>query len=675
VFGPVTAPVSSVLVPLVDALLPAGPGVSPGPDYPAASAVGVDRDLAALVAGLSELHRKEFASLLRALDNPVANLLLSGRPVRFGRLDPAGRARYLRAWSESRLTLKRKGFQAVKRLASALYYSRPVGEGSHPLWFRIHYRPPDAPGGPSAPEIARPPVTVPDAPVDVSADVCVIGSGAGGSLIAARLAQAHYRVVILEAGAWVDPASYPRVERDGYDRLYVGRGVVPTRDSAISILAGRTVGGGTSVNWMTCLPPRPAARREWAGWGGMKAAEGPDFDRAYASVAARLEVSTAESIVNASNEALRRGCVALGYRQGPDWGVIARNAVGCRSRCGFCTFGCPYVARRSTLPTYLADAMQSGARLYASTRADRIDVEGGRVRGVGGIAESDGRQIPVRVRTPTVVVAAGALETPALLLRSGIGSPGVGIGLRLDPTTALAAEFPSPVRTWEGPPQTIGVYKFQSVDADDHGPWIETAPAHPGLSATAVPWRDPRDHRRLLERLEYVATPIVLVRDVAEGRVTIDREGSPVFDYVLDRRDRQNLVRGMVETARILRAAGATRLLSLHTPYIEVGDGARSVSEHELERFVEGVRHAGVREHAIALFSAHPMGSARAGTDPRRSAARPTGELHGVDGVWIGDGSLLPSAPGANPMMSIFATAELTAASILQGLAARSPAP
>jgi choline dehydrogenase-like flavoprotein len=660
--GPVA--VSTPLSHLVDALLPASEGGSPGPAYPAASAVGVDRDVAEVVGGLTSAERSEFSTLLRAVDNRAINFLFSGRPVRFSSLDAAGKEAYLRGWSRSRLGVKRKGFHAVKRLAAGLYYSGALANGTHPLWPRIHYEPPELPTDLPDPVAGVRPVR-PDADVEVTADVCVIGSGAGGSVIAARAAMAGYRVVILEAGAWYPRMRYPRSEREAHDRLFVGRGVITDTEHAIGLLAGEAVGGGTAINWMTCLPPRPEARAEWAQEGGMVGADGPEFDDALRQVSDRLRVSRTESTVNPSNDALRRGCLALGYRQGTDWDVIPRNAVGCASRCGFCTFGCPYAARQSTVTTFLADALGRGATIFASTHAETVETEGGRVRGVDAVYRDGGATRRVRVRARHVVVAAGALQTPALLLRSGVRFPGVGQGLRLDPTTALAGEFPFPIRTWEGPHQTVGVYRFQTTDAPAHGPWIEVAPTHPGLAALALPWEGASPFLRQMERIERVTTPIVLVRDVGEGRVTIDRDGRPAFHYSLRRRDRQNLVRGMVETARILAAAGATRISSLHTPQIEVGDGTRPVSPGEVDAFASAVESRGIRENSIALFSAHPMGSARAGSDPRRSAARPTGEVHGVEGLWVGDGSILPTAPGANPMMSILAVAWRTADSLV----------
>lgn len=667
----VNFPIPPALTALVDSICPASPADRNGGEYPAASSVGVDRDVVELVASLPARQRREFDALLRAIESPLTNLLLTGRPVRFSRLALKDRETYLRGWASSRLALKRRGFQAAKRLTTGLYFSRPLRDATHPLWDRIGYAPP-APSSGVPDSLRGLAPTVPEPNREFPADVCVIGSGAGGAVIAAKVAEAGYRVVVLEAGEWFPDLAYPRIEREAHDRLFFGRGVVTTADTALAFLAGEAVGGSTAINWMTCLPPRPEARQEWAEEGGMADVLTPQFDALLGDVARRIGVTTAESVVNPSNDALRRGCIGLGYSQGTDWDVIPRNVVGCRSRCGFCTFGCPYSARQSTLVTFLADAMHRDARLLASTRADLIEVESGRVRGVRASYRANGVSRSVYVRSSTVVVAAGALQTPALLLGSGVRFPGVGRGLRVDPTTALAGEFPEPVRTWEGPHQTIGVYRFQRTDAGAHGPWIEVAPSHPGLAGIAVPWYGADEYRHRMERSEFTATPIVLVRDAGEGRVLIDSDGRPVYEYRLTDRDRGNLLRGIEETARILRAAGATRLLSLHTPPIEVGGSGRPISEAEFDRFVSEVRSAGLRPSSVALFSAHPMGSARAGRDSRTSAARSTGEVHGVEGLWVGDGSLLPSAPGANPMLSILALALRTSGYIVASLGGNS---
>jgi len=665
----VPEPVPPALTALADTLVAGTPAGPAGPGFPSASARGVDRDVAELVASLPRAQRADFGRLLGAIESPLLNLLLGGSLQRFTSRDRAGREEYLRGMARSRLALKRRGFQAAKRLVAWSYFSSAAGE-TNPLWPEIRYAPRDRIAGLGT-DVVPPNVLRPESAQEVSADVCVIGSGAGGSVVADALSAAGYRVVILEAGEYVPAPEYPSTEREGFDRFYVGRGLLSTRDTAIALLAGAGAGGGTSINWMTCLAPRPEARAEWAAAAGVGGPNDATFDAALAAVRERLSVSTAESAVFPPNEVLRRGSVALGYRAPDDWEILERNAVGCDGRCGFCGFGCTYGARRSTVPTYLASAFAHGARLYAQTRAELIEIEGGRARGVRARCQGPGRSVAVNVRAPTVVVAAGALQTPPLLWSSGVRHEGVGIGLRLDPTTALAAEFPTAIRTWEGPPQTVAVRKFQTAEPGAHGPWIESSPAHPGLSALAVPWSSSADFLRLLRRLEHVATPIVLVRDTGEGRVRPDEDGRPVVDYRLRPADRAHLVRGLEETARIMVAAGATRLLSLHTPAVEVGGEDRPLGANDLDRFVAGVGSAGIREHSIALFSAHAMGSARAGRDPRRSAALPSGRVHGIEGLWIADGSLLPSAPGANPMLSILAWAHRTGEHLVAELAGR----
>ncbi len=245
----------------------------------------------------------------------------------------------------------------------------------------------------------------------------------------------------------------------------------------------------------------------------------------------------------------------------------------------------------------------------------------------------------------------------------------MGFGLRFDPTTALFGEFPDPIRFWKGPMQTVVVTKFQDSDEAHHGPWLEVAPAHPGLTALALPWRGGRGHKEYMAALARSANTIVLVRDWTEGRVTIDARGEPVFDYRLDPRDRRNLTRGLQEAARIHRAAGALRIATLHMEDVSVGDGTSPIRDGEFDAFLGRLGRASVGENRLALFTAHPMGSARAGRDPKTSAAKPTGECHEVRNLWIGDGSILPTAPGVNPMITIMSVALRTAGFIHERLA------
>jgi choline dehydrogenase-like flavoprotein len=637
-----------------------------------ASDLGVDADVARIAESyLLSADRAGFRRILRAVESPLVNLVLTGRPSRFSSLSAERREAYLLNWARSRVSLKRLGFQAVKRLVLFVSYAKALADGQNPNWISIGYEPPD----PAERSRHRHPVELrldplhPSGEVTLETDVCVVGSGAGGSVIAAKLAQSGHRVLVLEAGPLRTADDFTQREADTYDTMFQRHGVLTTADSAFSVLAGQTAGGSATINWMTCLRPPLWAREEWAREHGLVDVADASFDGLLDEVWKRLDVNVGESIVNPSNEVLRRGCEALGYRIGADYDVIPRNAMGCNARCDFCFFGCIYNAKQSPLLTYLPDAHHAGAQFLFDTMADTISVEGGEARGVEARYRGEGYDIPVHIRCRAVVSAGSAVQTPALLLRSGIRFAGVGLGLRLDPTTALLGEFPTPIRMWSGPMQTIYVHRFQSIDAGHHGPWLESAPGHPGLSALALPWSGGRAHKDGMRRLAHAASTIVLVRDVAEGRVTIDSRGEPVLHYRLSNSDRRNLARGLEEAARIHRAAGALRIATLHLQECAVGDGVSPIRENEFAGFVERIRRLGVRDHGVGLFSAHPMGSARAGLDPRTSTAKPTGECHEVRGLWIGDGSILPSAPGVNPMITIMAFAARTARFIHERLA------
>ncbi len=659
---------------LCDTIVPRVSGV-PDPDGlfgRAATDLRVDEDIVGVVENyLAPEQGADFHRLLSTVENPLLNLVLTGRPSRFSRLSPDARERYLLGWARSRLPVKRQGFHAIKRLTEFLFYAKLMDGGRNPNWSALGYDGPDDAerARQRHPEELTIVPFVPQQETTLQADVCVVGSGAGGGVIAAKLAQAGHKVTVLEAGGYRTPDSFTQREAEAYDTMFQGHGVLTTKDLAFGVLAGQTAGGSTTINWMIALRPPIWARQEWERDAGMEGVAGPGFEAMIDEAWARVHVTQEESQVNACNDALRRGSEALGYKQGVDYDVLFRNAKGCQQRCDFCFFGCVYNAKQSTLVTYLPDAYHAGARFLFDTKADRIVVEGGAARGVEATYRGEGREIPIHIKAKQVVAAGSALQTPALLLRSGIRFPGVGFGLRFDPTTAVFAEFPEPIRVWKGPMQTIVVTRFQDSDEAHHGPWIEVAPAHPGLSGLALPWNGGRAHKESMASLSRSANAIVLVRDWTEGRVTIDARGEPVFDYRLDPRDRRNLTRGLQEAARIHRAAGAVRISTLHMEDVSVGDGRGPIPQAEFDDFLERVGRARVGENRLALFTAHPMGSARAGRDPRTSAAKPTGECHEVWDLWIGDGSILPTAPGVNPTISIMSVAVRTAGFIRERLA------
>jgi len=634
-----------------------------------ASDLGVD-DLAA--KAISEYQppdvQRQFRRLLRAVESPAMNLLLTGRPQRFRDLSPEAREAYVTGWARSRLGVKRRGFHAIKRLVAFLYYSALTDDGRNRNWPALAYPPPDDAGREARhtpPDLVLVPMAM-DRETTVETDLAVIGSGAGGAVIAATAAKAGHRVLVIEAGSLQTPETFTQRELPATDSMFERHGLMTSRDFAFGVLHGRTAGGGTAINWKTCLRPPKFTLEEWERAHGIPGVAGPGFQATIDEVWSRLGVNTEEAVLTPASEALRRGCEALGYTLGVDFHVTPKNAKGCGNRCDYCSFGCVYSARQSTLVTYLPDAQRHGAKFLFDTEARTLLLKEGAVAGVEAVHRKDGGEIPVKVKARAVVLAAGAIHTPAILLRSGIRDPGVGQGIRFDPTTAVGGVYDRPIRMWAGVPQTLHIDRWLTLNGN-HGFWLETVPAHPGLTALGFPWRGGRAHKEVMREYPRIAANIILVRDRSAGRVSIDRQGHPVIDYRMERGDRGTMMRGIVESARIHIAAGARGVWSLHTEPCEIPVREGRIAPAELDAFAAQVARLGIRPNALALFTAHAMGSVPMGASGRRPT-KTTGELRGVRNLFIGDGSALPSAVGVNPMITIMAMARRTADFVLQAL-------
>lgn len=622
---------------------------------PGAATLGVPAALEAGIGQLAAGQQREIGQLLSLMEQPLVMAALAGRRLGFSSLQPAERERALLRMARGPVGLLRTGFQALKRLTSFLAYAVTPADGPNPLWQEIGYSPAGSP--PAIGAALR--LTAIVGPVTLDADVCVVGSGAGGGVAAAELARAGRRVVVLEAGGGWQAPGFDQRELPGMERLYLDRGTTATRDLSIAILAGGALGGGTTVNWQTSLRTPEGVRAEWAERSGCRHFTEDSFSRSLDAVCERLAVGTAESAVNANNEVLRRGCETLGFQHE----TIARNSRGCdAAQCGYCVYGCRHGGKQTTSVTYLRDAQQAGeARIVASCRAERIRLAAGRVSGVLATATGeDGRRHAVDVRAPIVVVAAGSIESPVLLLRSGLTLPALGRHLHLHPTTAVAGEYEEPIEPWRGPPQTVLSGEFASLDGG-YGFRLETAPVHPGLLAIALPWHGAADHARCMRRAAHTAAFIVLTRDRSSGRVRADRDGRALIDYRPGARELAHLRRGMVEASRVHLAAGAREVTTLH------GREQRCRSAGDLDAFAGRIARAPFGHNYGGLFSAHQMGTCRMGSSAREAVCDENGQVFGARGLFVADASAFPGSSGVNPMITIMALAHHTAGRLLAG--------
>lgn len=585
----------------------------------------------------------ELARLNPTVTAAQLNALLSYFALRsFARMPRPQREAQLRAWCDSRIVARRSAFHALRKGVLLAYCAQPEAQA------RIGY-----PGPLGPPPADRPARIRPAKAADLACDVCVVGSGAGGGVAAAVLARAGLDVVVLEAGPTVSESDFVGDELDAYRRLYWGAAAATTDDGGIGLLTGECLGGTTTINWTTSFRTPDAIREEWGG-----PFPTDDFGHSLDAVSRRACVNTDHNLPSSRDAIMKRGLDALGWHVAE----MPRNVNGCDQNgiCGYCGFGCQLGAKQSTLVTWLEDAQAGGARIVTQARATRVVTRAGRAAGVE-FATVDGRRLTVRATT--VVVGCGALQTPALLLGSGLRNPNVGRHLHLHPVTAVSALFDEDVRPWTGTIQAL--YSDQHADLDGgYGLKYETGPIHPGVLAAFAPWRNAAQSASLLSDLPRVSGIGLLLRDRGEGLVMRTRRGRLRIRYRLTADDAGRVRIGIEGAARILEAAGARRIQSSHAREIayEPERGGR-------DEFLAAVDREGFDAGRCAFFSFHHMGSARVGDTPADSACNWDGETWEVRGLYVMDGSSFPSASGINPMLTIEAIAHMNASRLAASLA------
>lgn len=574
----------------------------------------------------------------------------------FSRLTREQRERLLNDWATSRIPQRRTFFQTVKRLACFFAYADPGESAGNPRLAAIDYVVPDH-QFPARNAVNNAIVRPPDGTgqIELDAEVVIVGSGAAGGVVAARLAESGHDVLVLEAGPYVPEHEMPTDELAAFDRLYLDHGMASTADLGLPILAGAALGGGTLINWMTCIDPPASVRHQWATEYGLDGFDARATDDDLARLRAELGFEHPATI-GPKDQAILDGAAALGWEAA----LVERNAPACAD-CGSCAFGCRRGAKRSGPRLHLAAAAEHGARLLPNARVELI--EGVSARGskrvIGRLAS--GRPFAVRARK--VVVAAGALRTPVLLMRSGLAHPSIGANLYLHPTVVIAGRFAEPVAMWRDTMQGARSKQFL-----DDGFLIESAPGHPGLIALAFPWSGAVEFAALMGDSDHYAPLIGIVSDHDGGRIRLSRSGRGRISYRISDRDAAVAGQALVAMARLTRAAGAQRVVALGTPaaWHEVAPSDDSA----WRSYLDALARFDFTPNRGSAFSAHQMGTARAGRDPRTSACDPWGRVRGARDLYVADTALFPTSAGVNPMVTAMALASRVARAVHEDAAA-----
>jgi len=493
----------------------------------------------------------------------------------------------------------------------------------------------------------------------VDADVAIVGSGPGGSMAAYRLAAAGARVIVLEEGGYRTRSDFRMQGEWSYPNLYQDQANRATDDLSITVLQGRSVGGGTTVNWTTSLRT-PSTTLEF--WNRRRRVEGvtkealePHWDE----IERRLNVHTMEpGEINENNGALMEGSKRLGY----GFEYLPRNVSNCMLT-GMCGLGCPVDAKQAMHLTYLPDAADRGAVVYADCRVVRLERSGPRVIAAEAELLEDSGDRPtgrrLTVRAKTFVLAAGAINTPRLLQRSAFPDPYAIVGRRtwIHPTLASAAHFDRRIEPWFGAPQTVGSHHF-AIRPGRIGFFLETPPAQPMLAGLAHSGFG-ADHRRAMKELPNTAVLIALLidgfLDEEHGGTVGERAGGRLsFRYDRGPALEEAMREALKTMARVHLAAGAREVVTFHEPPL------RLRSERDLARMDE----ASVAPNRCALFTAHQMGGAPMGEDPGLAVVDSRLKHHQLDNLYVMDGSVFPTSLGVNPQISILGLSSLAASAL-----------
>ena len=503
-------------------------------------------------------------------------------------------------------------------------------------------------------------------PEHMTCDVAIVGTGAGAGITAELLARAGLSVILIEEGPLRSSSDFRQRESDAYPAIYQESAARKTSDKAINILQGRCVGGSTTVNWTSSFRTPPSTLAYWRQTFGLKSLTDDALAPWFLQAERRLNIGPWLLPPNENNELLRRGAATLGIPAA----TIARNVKGCWNL-GSCGLGCPTNAKQSMLVTTIPTALDHGAQLLVQTRALTLEIVGERVIAmVCGQVLNDGSPASpatTRITAKHYVVAGGAINSPALLLRSNAHDPHGLLGTRtfLHPVVISAAIFNQKVAGWSGAPQTIYSDHFLGTAPIDGpiGYKLEAPPMHPVIFASTLPGHGV-EQAELLRQFPNTHSLLALMRDgfhpqAAGGNVSLRADGTPVLDYQLTDFIMDGARRAFHSMAEIQFAAGASEVLPVHEM------AKRYTSWPEARTAIDALP---MKPLLTRVVSAHVMGGCAMGATERLGTVQPDGRHWHIDNLSVHDGSLFPTSIGANPQLSVYGIVNMLATRLAKQL-------
>lgn len=656
---------------------------------------------------LTQQMQFRISALLYVLSTRAGCLPLFGRLGPVWEIPREEREKVLLSWQTSRLKVLRQGGVGLNGLITIAFYRNCEAAEEAMGYPTLETTDWKNPPGSQQEEVAEEhypyrflneklPATPSDTPLEHETDVLIIGSGAGGGVVASYLAQRGLRVMVVDKGMYVPLNEMQPSERFGMEQMHDRLGLVPTADGSLYILSGAGFGGGTTINWSATLKPRYFLRNAWATKFGVPYFATNHFTDDLEACIDRMGASADHIQHNRANSLLALGAA----RGGQPVNAVPQNTGGHTHYCGKCYLGCTCGHKMGGVQTWLKDAAQNGTEFYTHCEVERILMDNGRA--TGAYAKVNGHRVIISAKK-AVVVSSGSIQTPALLLRTPELRVNKQIGqhLHLHPVAFVHGYYDFPINPWEGGMLTTVANAAELVNAQGWGAKVEVVASLPSLYNALAPFKTALEHKRRAMRYRHSFTLLVLVRDRDGGKVTIDSEGNPEVHYEVSSFDQKSMVEGVLRATEIHMNAGAreiattqNKLRSFVTPEPVPAPATTTnlirgsypfdkmppqgdITHPDFVQWQSEIRKFGFAPLHAMVGSAHQMGSCRMGADPKTSALDPLGRVRGASNLWVADGSALPEAAGVNPMLTIMATSRGIARNLAQelGVEPKTPPP
>ncbi|KAE9966417.1 hypothetical protein EG328_008933 [Venturia inaequalis] len=617
---------------------------------------------------------------LDLLDYRVTSLFMTGYPSSFADQPVHIREKIILSWTGAKIPIYRQLFKQLTLLVKQNWV-----KSSPTLYTLLHF--------PYVPVHMKPGKTFefefiqvpPGSSAEIiETDVIIVGSGCGSAVSAKNIAEAGHRVLVVDK-AYHWPAEHlPMKEADGWNHMFMGGGAMFSDDATTCVIAGGVWGGGGTINWSACLQTQGFVRREWAS-DNLPFFTSSEFQDSLDRVCDRMGASAANLKHNPGNDVLLEGARRLGWAAK----AVPQNTGGAQHYCGYCTMGCGSCEKQGPVVSYLPDAAKAGAHfmegfdvrrvLFAQKNGKKVATG---VEGIwtsrdehGGVAGTPLVQRRVIIKAKRVIVSAGTMQSPMVLLRSGLKNRWIGRNLRLHPVSFIGATYDEEVRPWEGGILTAVVNEYENQDQQGHGTKLEAVTMLPSGWLSFLSWTGGVDYKLLAPRMKNMVGHFAIQRDTGSGQVYPDpHDGRPRIVYAPTKKDRVHLMEGMLALAKINYVMGAREIFTT-VPGTSIftrpanQDTVSAEGDPAFQEWLGEVRKRGLPDPDTIFVSAHQMGTCRMASSAKKGVVDAKGKVFGVDeGLYVIDASVFPSASGVNPMVTNMALADWLSRNVARDL-------